>query len=85
MESREQLCEQALIRILDSLYSDGDQQLSSFIVTMPGRPVTHFVCATLIPGTGLLSNTPDKGRQTACWYVAGARHHHPNVPWPRVA
>jgi hypothetical protein len=42
MESREQLCKQALIRILDSLYPDGDQQLSSFIVRMPGRPVTDF-------------------------------------------
>ncbi|MDU8502444.1 hypothetical protein RYB01_25115 [Pseudomonas syringae] len=42
MESKEQLCEQALIRILESLYPDGDQQLSSFIVTMPGRPITNF-------------------------------------------
>lgn len=36
------MCEQALIRILDSLYPDGDQQLSSFVVSMPGRPVTNF-------------------------------------------
>lgn len=54
MESREQLCEQALIRILDSLYPDGDQQLSSFVVRMPGRPVTSF---------GLVANVFVRERQ----------------------
>lgn len=39
MERKEDLCREALVRILGAIYLDGDQRLSSFLYGNPGAPL----------------------------------------------